>query len=212
MNIVSSEPSRLSIREPIPEIFEAYYLLSAAADAHLHGQFEAAASLFARANIPAVYDWAWAEWQKPRLNIRVPKPENDTRKVPKSEKDKDLRVAQKRLILARDGFRCRYCGIPVIDSDIRKLMHKLYPDQVPWTDNRPEQQHSGFSSMWLQYEHIVPLSHGGRSDENNVVISCALCNFGKDVSTLKQLDIADPRLRPPVPAPWDGLERLRGSA
>jgi hypothetical protein len=47
---------RFSIKEPIPEIFEAYYLLSAAADAHLHGPFATAETLFARANIPAVYN------------------------------------------------------------------------------------------------------------------------------------------------------------
>lgn len=202
--------TRFSIRDPIPEIFEAYYLLSAAADAHLHGQFSAAESLFARANMPEVYDWAWADWQKPSLNIRIHKPENDTSKVPKAERDKDLRVAQKRAIVARDGHCCRYCSIPVIDADIRKLVHKWYPKAVPWTSSAPEKQHAAFSCMWLQYDHVVPLSHGGQSNEENVVVSCALCNFGKQEFTLRQLEVADPRLRQPVPKPWDGLERLRG--
>lgn len=212
MDSVTHETLRLCIRAPIPEIFEAYYLLSAAADAHLHGQSAAAEALFARANIPAVYDWAWADWQRPSLNIRIPKPENDTVKLPKTELDpvRAPTKATKRTVLERDGYCCRYCGIPVIDADIRKLVHKLYPDAVPWVSSAPEQQHAGFSCFWLQYDHVVPHSHGGRSDVENVVISCALCNFGKLDYTVKQLDIADPRLRVPTPTPWDGLERLRG--
>ena len=214
MNLVSSEPSRCSIREPVPEIFEAWYLLSAAADAHLNGDVVAAATLFTKADMPAVYDWAWADWQKPSLNIRIPKPENDYCKLPKSELDpaRAPKKATKQAVLARDGYRCRYCGIPVIDADIRKLVHELYPEAVPWASSAPEKQHSAFSCFWLQYDHVVPHSHGGRSDEDNVVISCALCNFGKLNYTLKQLDIADPRLRAPVPTRWDGLERLCGCA
>ena len=124
MDSVTDETLRLCIRAPIPEIFEAYYLLSAAADAHLHGQSAAAEALFARANIPAVYDWAWADWQKPSLNNRIPKPENDTVKLPKTELDpvRAPTKATKRTVLERDGYCCRYCGIPVIDADIRKLV------------------------------------------------------------------------------------------
>ena len=203
---------RLSIREPIPEIFEAWYLLSAAADAHLHGQYAAARALFARANMPEVYDWAWADWQRPSLNIRVPKPENDTVWISKADRDpvRAPTKAMKQQVLARDGYCCRYCGIPVIDADIRKLVRQHYPDAVPWVSSAPEQQHSAFSCMWLQYDHVVPHSHGGRSDEENIVVSCALCNFGKQEYTIRQLEVADPRTRPPAIAPWDGLERLRG--
>jgi 5-methylcytosine-specific restriction endonuclease McrA len=214
MSIAITEPTRLSIREPIPEIFETYYLLSAAADAHLNGDTAAATTLFAKADMPAVYNWAWTDWQRPSLNIRVPKPENDLTKLPKSDLD-PVRAPTKttrQAVLARDGYRCRYCGIPVIDADIRKKVHKLYPDAVPWVSSSPEKQHAAFSCFWLQYDHVIPHSHGGRSDEENVVICCALCNFGKLNYTLKQLDIADPRLRPPVPTRWDGLERLRGCA
>lgn len=202
---------RYSIREPIPEIFLAWELLSQAADAHLQGHFDRAEALFSQANMPAVYEWAWADWQKPSLNIRIPKPENDTKKLQKDELDpvRAPKAATKRNVLARDGYSCRYCGIPVIDADIRKLLHSFYPAAVPWVSSVPEKQHAAFSCFWLQYDHVVPHSHGGRSDEDNVVISCALCNFGKLDYTVKQLNIADPRSRPPQPVEWDGLERLR---
>lgn len=204
-------PERLSIRQPIPEIFEAWYLLSTAADAHLHGHFTAANALFARANMHEVYQWAWADWQKPSLNIRISKPQNDTVSIPKAERD-PLRAPTKALkqkVLARDGYCCRYCGIPVIDAEIRKLVQLAYPDAVPWATSAPELQHSAFSCMWLQFDHVIPHSHGGLSSEENIVVSCALCNFGKQEYTLKQLDIADPRARTPMIVHWDGLERLR---
>ncbi|WP_371933304.1 hypothetical protein [Ruegeria discodermiae] len=55
----------------------------------------------------------------------------------------------------------------------------------------------------------MPHSHGGLSDAENVVVSCALCNFGKHGFTLRQLGVSDPRLREPISVAWDGLERLR---
>jgi hypothetical protein len=63
----------------------------------------------------------------------------------------------------------------------------------------------------LQFDHVLPHSHGGRSSLDNVVISCALCNYGKDKYTLRQLDVTDPRLTPPVACEWDGLERFRAA-
>lgn len=39
---------------------------------------------------------------------------------------------------------CRYCGIPVVDADIRKLLHSLYPAAVPWVSSVPEWQHAAF--------------------------------------------------------------------
>ena len=202
---------RRSIREPIPDLFQAWELLSRAADVHLSGNFAEAEALLAQANLPTVYEWAWADWQKPSLNIRIPKPENDTKRLPKCELDpvRAPNAATKRMVLARDGHRCRYCGIPVISADVRKLVHSLYPAAVPWVSSVPEKQHAAFSCFWLQYDHVVPHSHGGRSSEDNVVVSCALCNFGKLDYTVKQLDISDPRTRPPQPVEWDGLERLR---
>ena len=115
----------------------------------------------------------------------------------------------KSAVLARDGFRCRYCGMPVVDASIRRIAHALYPDAVPWHPTVFQQQHAAFQCLWLQYDHVLPHSHGGSSFEENIVISCHLCNFGKDRFTIRQLGISDPRLRPPEPVRWDGLERLR---
>jgi 5-methylcytosine-specific restriction endonuclease McrA len=123
--------------------------------------------------------------------------------------DRNIAPAVKAAVLQRDGYRCRYCGIPVVHSDIRKQAHRLYPDAVPWDSYDPAKEHAAFACLWLQFDHVVPHSHGGRSSVENVVVSCALCNYGKDKYTLKQLGVADPRLTPPTSAAWDGLERFR---
>ena len=161
----------------------------------------------------AVWEWLNPGWTRIDLNVVVPAPPEDTQTISKDLRDPDRNIAPaiKSAVLQRDGYRCRYCGIPVVYADIRKLAHRLYPDAVPWEPYDVTKQHAGFACLWLQFDHVVPHSHGGRSSLDNVVISCALCNFGKDKYTLRQLNIEDPRLTPPVPSTWDGLERFRTS-
>ena len=199
-----------SIKAPIPEITEACWHLAAAVDAHVGGDAAAAASHFRAADCRAVWGWVNPAWSRPDLNVRIKTPVGDSAIIPKPLRDPDRGIvrAVKKQVLDRDGFRCRYCGIPVVSADVRKLARKLYPDAVRWVEGDPSRQHAGFQCLWLQYDHVVPHSHGGRSTPENVVISCALCNFGKDRYTLAQLGLEDPRLRPPEPTDWDGLERL----
>lgn len=205
-----------SIKEPIPHIFQACELLSSAVEAHLNGTPLVADELFRRADLPEIWNWTNPGWVKVHLNVRFSKPDGDTRVVPKTDRDpvrdvrKDTKAAEVRAaVLARDGYRCRYCGIPVVSADIWKIAHELYPGVVPWHGRDPAKQHAAFQCLWLQYDHVVPHSHGGLSSVDNVVISCALCNFGKWNFTLKQLGLSDPRLRLPEPISWDGLESLR---
>jgi 5-methylcytosine-specific restriction endonuclease McrA len=202
---------RYSIKDQIPEIFAACEALSAAADAHLSGNGILAEETLMRANCPIVWSWLNPAWVDVDRNVVHQRPEGDTKSVPKSDRDPDrnIRAAVKNAVLSRDGFRCRYCGIPVVSADIRKFFAKLYPSAVPWDARDPSKQHAGLQTLWLQFDHVEPHSHGGRSDPENVVVSCALCNFGKHGFTLRQLSLSDPRLRDPIPTAWDGLERLR---
>lgn len=202
-----------SIKEPIPQIFETWDFLNQAVDAHLTGNRPLAEFLFKKADMRAVWEWLNPSWSRPDLNVTHPKPLGDTQTVSKSLRDPDRLIAPaiRSAVLRRDGCRCRYCGIPVVHADIRKLAHRAYPVAVPWEPYDVTKQHAGFACLWLQFDHVVPHSHGGRSSLDNVVISCALCNYGKDKYTLRQLDIADPFLTPPIPSAWDGLERFRNS-
>lgn len=108
---------------------------------------------------------------------------------------------------ARDGYHCRYCGIPVIRSQVRKAICQLYPQVVIW-GSKNASQHAGFQVLWAQYDHVVPHAFGGTNELENLVVSCAACNFGKMSYRLEDLGLSDPRDRPPVMSMWDGLERL----
>jgi 5-methylcytosine-specific restriction endonuclease McrA len=204
---------KLSIKEPIPQIFQAWDLLNKAVDAHLIDDRLLAESLFNKANIREVWEWLNPGWSRPELHVVLAAPPDDTVIVSKNLRDPDRNIAPaiRSAVLQRDGYRCRYCGIPVISAEIRKLVHRLYPRAVPWEPYDVTKQHAAFACFWLQYDHVVPHSHGGLSSLDNVVVSCALCNFGKDRFTLRQLGVADPRLRTPLPSEWDGLERLKNT-
>ena len=204
---------RRCIREPIPEVYTAIDTLAAAVDAHFAGDTQGAEDLFRAANCPRTREWLFTTWTTPKANVIFQKPEGDAPIIPKAERDpagQIVRPALRRQVLARDGHRCRYCGLPVVDAEVRKAARRLYPDAVPWPDVHIE-KHAAFQASWLQYDHVEPYARGGRTSPDNIVVTCALCNFGKDRYTLRQLDIEDPRLRPPVPTDFDGLERLRAA-
>jgi hypothetical protein len=74
------------------------------------------------------------------------------------------------------------------------------------------EQHAAFQCMWLQYDHIVPHKRGGATDLENLVVTCAPCNFGRMNRTLEEVGLEDPRAFPVVPTTWDGLERTSAPA
>lgn len=205
---------RHCIKQPTEEVFAAISTLVAAADAHIAGDHRLASAKFREANCPNAWNWLNEAWTQVSRNVVVPRPVGDTQIIPKDQRDPDRNIASevKQAVLARDGYKCRYCGLSVVHADIRKIAQRLYPDDVPWNPRVPAQQHSGFQITWLQFDHVEPHSHGGKSSVENVVVTCALCNFGKDRFTLRQLDIEDPRNRPPIKSDFDGLERLRHAA
>lgn len=112
-------------------------------------------------------------------------------------------------IVARWGRHCVYCGVPLIRGAVPRALQAAYPDLRIWGhSNRNAEQHAAFQLMWMQFDHVVPYSRGGRTDIENVVVTCAPCNYGKGDYMLEELGLIDPRLRPPVRTSWDGLERM----
>jgi hypothetical protein len=196
---------RRCLRDPIPEIFEVAQTLEAAVSNHLAGEYQEADQLFALANNPVVRDWTESIWGKnsPYIKVRkIPAPD-----VKEWVEPRMPTAAQIALLQARDGFRCRFCGILVIPAAVRKRAHALYPASVPWGKTN-QSQHAGFQALWAQYDHVVPHSCGGTNALENLVVTCAACNYGKMSYRLEELGLLDPRNFPPVVSAWDGLGKL----
>lgn len=202
---------RTCLREPVPEIAEAARLLDAAVTAHVNGDAELAKRRLREANIPAVRAWTESLWGKrspyaptgPSSKVAVPVEGLAGERMPSVTLQRELHV--------RDGYHCRFCGIPVIRKQVRQRFCQLYPDLLIWGRKNIE-QHAGFQAMWAQYDHLVPHWHGGGNDLSNLVVACAPCNYARMGYTLEEARLANPLHREPVRSGWDGLERLLLSA
>lgn len=117
-------------------------------------------------------------------------------------------TATRSAVLERDGFHCRFCGLPVIPSLVRQLIRQAYPDALSWGASNAS-QHAAFQCMWLQFDHILPNSRGGASTCDNIVVTCAPCNFGRMETTLEEAMLANPLSRP-TPKKWDGFDAWDG--
>ena len=203
--------SRICLREPIPEIAEAARYLDEAVSAHLAGRTDLADELIRRTNTKAIRDWTESLWGTSSPHVQFRKVAGAPPSIPREERLK-VRMpttAEKRALLQRDGYHCRFCGIPVIRTEIRKRIREKYPEALPWGDTNPG-QHAAFQAMWVNYDHLLPHARGGTNDlDNNMLITCAPCNYARWNYVLVEVDLLDPRNREPVRTSWDGLERFR---
>ena len=201
---------RTCFRDPVPEIFHAAELLDRAVDAHLAGDRIRSARLIADADMPEVREWVESLWGSPSRDIhRVREVKGSPPTLDKDDRDPSRHATrdQERALIERDGYRCRFCGIPAVRKEIRKALHREYPEALPWGSKNAE-QHAAFQCLWLQFDHVLPHSRGGRTDLDNLVVTCGPCNFGRSESTLEEVGLIDPRTRPASRIEWDGLERF----
>jgi hypothetical protein len=78
---------------------------------------------------------------------------------------------------------------------------------VQWGRKNVE-QHAALQAMWLQYDHVLPHARGGNNDLDNIVITCAPCNFGRMDYLVEEVGLVDPREHDAIKSNWDGLERI----
>ncbi len=200
---------RECIRAPIPEIGEAARLLSEAVSAHLKGNSVQAETLIAKSDMPIIRDWTESIWGTHSPFISVRSLPNALPTLKKSDRIK-IRMPsahEKQALRNRDGFHCRFCGVHLIRKEVRQALKLLYPNAVLWGRKNIE-QHAALQAMWLQYDHVLPHSHGGGNDVENIVITCAPCNFGRMDHLIEEIGLIDPRLRKPEVSNWNGLEQL----
>jgi 5-methylcytosine-specific restriction endonuclease McrA len=176
---MSAITSRRCLRDPIPEIVQAASLLEQAVSAHLSGQRLETAELICRADIDTIREWTESLWGRnsPYVLYRpstaspvLPEPERQKLRMPTSQEQHKLHF--------RDGYHCRFCGIPVIRQEIRQRIRKAYPVALRW-GRRNADCHAAFQAMWAQYDHVVPHARGGTNDLYNLVVTCAPCNYAR---------------------------------
>jgi hypothetical protein len=197
------------LRDPIPEIFDAARYLDAAVSAYLVRKRNLADELIRLADIPAITDWTESLWGKGGPWTRPLPTENQSAAVPRDQRLKARMPSKPEcdVLLKRDGFHCRFCGIPLVRAETRSLIRREFPEALRW-GNQNKDQHAGFQAMWLQYDHILPHARGGSHDLGNIVVTCAPCNNGRSNLSLEEVGLSDPRLRDPFRSTWDGLERF----
>ncbi len=203
------------MREPIAEIFEASHLLDEAAEAHLKGSFSTAEARIQDANIPAIRAWTESLWGSKVANLdqwkyrRFRMIEDAPAYLPKLQRI-PIRMPselERKNVLERYGWNCVFCGIPLIGERVRKAFRHTYPDAFPWGRTNST-QHAAFQCMWLQFDHVLPHSRGGGNTIDNIVVTCAPCNYARWHCTLEEVGLIDPRTILISKTSWDGLERI----
>lgn len=207
---------RRCLREPIPEIWVAAERLMAAMEAHRAGDRASAERLLEEADDHKIAAWTdslWSAWSADIHRIRAidrapPTLLRAHRPLPRMPTPETRQA-----VLRRDGFFCRFCGIPVVHASVRARIRRMYPQALRWSRIARE-QHAAFQAMWLQFDHVLPNSRGGESTVENVVITCAPCNYGRMEHVLEEMGLADPRTSQyprtwPAYAKWDGLSGFR---
>lgn len=201
---------RHCLREPIPAIEIAAHRMREAVSAHLRGERDVAEELLRLADDKAVRGWLDSIWGKKTVHNQPRWILDHAPEIPKNQraKPRDATNETKRLIHQRDGYYCRFCKIPVIRDKVRSAIREAYPRAVPWGKSNTT-QHAAFQCMWAQYDHILPHARGGRSDLENVYLTCAACNFGRGNYLLEEFELVHPGFRAPRQGNWDGLEGFR---
>ncbi|MCA0199886.1 MAG: HNH endonuclease [Proteobacteria bacterium] len=213
MNDLDFYAPRRCLREPIPEIWVAADRLLSAAEAHGAGDRAAAERLIKEADDYAIAAWTdslWGAWSADIHRIRVVEGAPPARARAHRPLPRMPTLQTQQDVIRRDGLFCRFCGIPVVDPKTRARIRRLYPDALRWSRIARE-QHAAFQAMWLQFDHVLPNSRGGESVCDNIVITCAPCNYGRMEHLLEEVGLADPRTTARSvawanAARWDGLE------
>ena len=206
--MTNKNDERRCLRDPIPQISDAARYLDAAISAHQAGRPKLTDELIRLGDMPEIRDWTESLWGANSPYVRRRK--DSAMEKPSLNVQGGARMptaADKKQLHERDGFHCRFCGIPVIRMEIRAALRREYPEALPW-GRRNVEQHAAFQAMWLQYDHLIPHARGGDSNIDNMLITCAPCNYGRWNYLVEEVGLLDPRQFDPIRSPWDGLERV----
>lgn len=164
------------------------------------------AHAFARSVDWTAFDWYWLEggleWERRDRSL---KQMYGGPKAPPS-----IPADIKREVLARDGWRCRYCHLRVITSPALTALEKRLPAALP-IGRTDFECHRMQCVLRLTWDHIKARAAGGANDATNIVVSCGACNYNKGSSSLEELRLRNPLDREPPRDEWDGLNGRLGT-
>ncbi len=108
-------------------------------------------------------------------------------------------------VFERDNYHCRYCGIKLISQMVMKQFISDFNQPFFQRGRTNISTHGIIHLTWPVADHIMPWNIGGKTDLDNLVSSCATCNYGKDGYTLEQMGILNPLERAIIEDGWQGL-------
>ena len=195
---------KTSLFDPIPEVAEASVLLAGAGECLMKGEIERAEAAILESDRPQLLDWfnhvaRPRQWNPNPSRSPLPTDRQSPRMQPGVDALRELH--------ARDGYRCRYCSIRVIDRDVFTKLRRLFPDTLRWGRGNAD-QHAGLLCTRASHDHVLPRAYGGVNALGNYVTACWLCQFGRGDSLLEDLGISNPLFREPLLDEWDGLRRI----
>jgi 5-methylcytosine-specific restriction endonuclease McrA len=137
-----------------------------------------------------------------KLQLNIPPPETI---------DIDLRdpvrspAKLQKQVFERDSYHCRYCGGKLISQEFLKTFIKRLNSPLFSRGETNLNTHGIIHLTWPVADHVIPWNKGGRTSLDNLVSSCAPCNYGKDGYTIEQLGMDDPFERIAKNSSWDGF-------
>jgi 5-methylcytosine-specific restriction endonuclease McrA len=131
----------------------------------------------------------------------IPNPTVDINQRDLSKSPRKLQDA----VFLRDGYKCRYCGDRLISQNFMRLFIKKINTSLFQRGKSNLTTHGIIHLYWPVADHVIPWSKGGLTNLENLVSSCATCNYGKAGYTIEQLGIENPFNRSPILDNWNGL-------
>jgi len=140
--------------------------------------------------------------------LNRPKPKS----IPTEDRDPERspRKFQEKVFM-RDNYHCRYCGNKVFSQRFLKAFSKKLSAPNFRRGRTNLETHAIFHLGWPVADHVVPWNIGGTTTLDNLVTSCAPCNYGKDGYTAEQIGIENPFNRPANKIIWIGFDDLYSS-
>lgn len=196
---------------PPPEFFNAAleHFLTAFSQAQ-DGHIDQAIETLKRTHSDQLREWfvehgQMSGWHHRVKGLALPKPK---KYIGLLENQKSITPFESE-VYRRDGYRCRYCLIKVIDTKALLQMEKMVGTANFKVKGKGNQIRHGVALTFrATADHVVPMSYGGRTNLENLVTCCWNCNYGKYNALLEQMGVDDPRDTPiDINLSWNGLHK-----